>query len=243
MQSLPDPDIEKFSEMLMEDYSAVIQAAGDESTKDLNEQFKVDMKFTIEKAERIVPVNPYSIEWMQERATGLITQGITKPQREVVRDVLESSFEQGLRAEETYNTIRANIGLTARDNKAVQRRLMLHLDSGIPENKAEILTEKYKDKLLKVRAQRIARTETIAAQSEGRKASWRIAQESGVLPKVQRIWLTPPPSPNPNSPCPICLDLDGKTAPVNGAYESIEGEIVGPPAHPDCRCTETIERV
>ena len=191
-----------------------------------------------------VGVNPYSVEWVKRRGLELVTQSITAQQKVVVTNIIQDAMELGARPTDALASIKANIGLTARDATAAAKRQALHINAGISPERAETLTGKYREKLLTARAERIARTETIAAQAQGRSASWKVAQDTGALPNVQRRWMAPPPSPNPNAPCEICLELDGSTALLNEPYDSIYvGYVEGPPAHPSCRCTESLERI
>lgn len=81
------------------------------------------------------------------------------------------------------------------------------------------------------RAETIARTESMRAAHEGQKQLWRQAEEEGLLNKPKRTWITTPD----DKLCPICEDLDGREAKLEGEYEP---GIEGPPAHPNCRCTE-----
>jgi hypothetical protein len=202
-----------------------------------------DSSVWVIKADPPPPINNYSIRWMRKRVDDLITQNVTKQQRLVIQDILANAFEKGLRAETVYAEIKANIGLTEQASKAVERRRILLEEQGFFKSEVEKQIDKYRGQLLKQRAQMIARTETIAANAAGRKHAWQLAQDSGQLPEVERVWITAPPSPNPNRPCEICLGLDGKKAPINGTYESIEGSVEGPPAHPSCRCSETLRRI
>jgi hypothetical protein len=262
----------KFTGKLETAYAAVLEASGSVTMQDTNKEFGTKLGFSIvNKAEGdfedledlledvaaptvarsaaaeaalgiVVPVNPYSIKWMKEQSLKLVTDGVSKQQMEVVKETLVDSFERGLRAETAYKEIKQNIGLTGRDARAVKRRRRYLKDNEFPKPQVERLTDKYSNALLKRRAELISRTETIQAQARGRADAWRIAEESGNLPKVERVWVSAPPSPNPNSPCDTCLDLDGQTAPVNGQYESLEGPIDGPTAHPGCVCSETLQR-
>ena len=242
---------EKFTDRLAVAYGTVIQAAGDASTRDLNKKFKTNFKFYTLPPEpeaevlkgrddvrraaagMTVNINPYSIQWIKDRGLELVTQSITAQQKQVVTDTIFNAMEIGARPTDALATIKANIGLTARDAKAVARRHLLHLEQGMSPGQAEALANKYSEKLLTNRANMIARTETIAAQAQGRKAAWQVAQDSGNLPSVQRRWMAPPASPNPNRPCDICLELDGSTALINEPYDSAYiGYIDGPTAHP-----------
>lgn len=256
-----DQTWEKFVQELVKSYSVILQEAGEDSTRQMNKDFGTNMKFTIspvkkdvEKANgddgprvepgariedysvRVVPVNPHAIKWMRKRSLDLIKKDMTPEQKKVVRDILDESFEQGLRMEESYEIIKSNIGLTTREQNAVLKRRVLHEEAGLPAERVDHLTDAYREKLLMGRAQRIARTETQFAQAEGRRESWQLAQEEGILPPVEREWMAV------GGACPICEGIDGSTAPVDGAYESEEGPIEAPPAHPNCVCTERLTR-
>jgi len=219
-----------FIERILKAYSAVIQEAGEENTEEMNRKFRTNMKFSLEDKEEIpvVPINPYSIEWVRNRSLELAKQGISDQQREVVRDIIDRGFSEGVRAEEAYGAIKKNIGLTHREYNAVINREIMLEEAGWADADVKHLTEKYRDELLGKRAMRIARTETMFAQAQGRNASWQMAQDSGILPPVVREWVAVPGA------CEICGELDGQEAPVGGAYESTEGPVESPPAHPNC---------
>jgi len=264
-QDEESPIWESFREKILRAYSTVMTEAGRDAAERMNKKFKTKVWFSVdpepvpEKTEVVkaredvaaaargmmVPVNPYSVKWMEERSTHLIRE-ISKSQREVVTDILADSFERGLRAEEVFDEIKENVGLTKRWNKAVVNRKEALRTAGFSETEVQEKGARYRDELLGKRAQMIARTETITAQAQGRNDAWRVAQESGALPEVQRRWLSAGPSGNPEAPCEICLELDGKTAKLNEPYESMyigAVEMPGEEAHPGCRCTETLERV
>ena len=236
-----DKALEQFRQDIEEQYAAVMQESGDDATEDLNREFKTKLRFSIAKAmedvreaakDFIVPVNPYSIEWMKNRSLELV-KDFEKKQTDTIQQILTRNFEEGMRAELVYDDIKANIGLLPREEKAVRNRMKLMIDDGYspPEIKAHAAW--YREQLLKKRAERIARTETISAQAQGRLDSWRVANESGRLPPVMREWSAPPPGPSPQRPCKICIDLHGRRAELNGSYESnYLGAVEKPTAHP-----------
>lgn len=83
------------------------------------------------------------------------------------------------------------------------------------------------------RADVIARTETMAAANEGQRDAWDQAVEDGLLPEdARRVWIAT------SDACPICEELDGQETTLDGEYPDDGGD--GPPAHPNCRCTEGI---
>lgn len=83
------------------------------------------------------------------------------------------------------------------------------------------------------RADMIARTEIMAAVSEGQREAWAQAVDMGLLSgKERRVWITVAGA------CPECEALEGTTAKLGGTYKN---GAEGPPLHPNCRCTEGIQ--
>lgn len=86
----------------------------------------------------------------------------------------------------------------------------------------------------KDRARLIARHETMNAASIGQRESWSQAVDAGLLDEgSKRTWIVT----GDDKTCPICEELDGATADLDGEYP---GGYEGPPAHVACRCTEGI---
>lgn len=130
-------------------------------------------------------------------------------------------------------------GLTVRYEQAVLRhaneQAQRLADRGITGRKAlkEVResTNKYASRLRKARARTISRTEIIRAAEAGRQEAWNQAAAQGLIdPKVAtKTWST-----GPFDVCPICVELQGTSAPVNGTWPN---GLAHPPAHPNCRCT------
>ena len=83
----------------------------------------------------------------------------------------------------------------------------------------------------KWRAERIARTETINAES---KATYEAANQSGV--KGEMEWIATVD----NTTCPRCRDLDGDTTRLNTKFKTTTAggwEGYHPTVHPNCRCS------
>lgn len=80
------------------------------------------------------------------------------------------------------------------------------------------------------RAELIARTETMTAVHEGQRQGWDQAVEERLLTgDEKRVWIAT------EGACPLCEGLDGTKADLDDDYED---GVSGPPAHPNCRCTE-----
>lgn len=106
------------------------------------------------------------------------------------------------------------------------------LDQDVPLTSKEardLIAEAIGDR---ARAQTIARTETMRAVSAGQREYWEDAAEQGLLPKTaRRVWIAA----EDEALCDVCQALDGKKAKLGAQYAA---GIDGPPAHPNCRCTE-----
>jgi len=250
-----------FLESLVEIYSEILNDVGREALRVINEEQETQINWTLaeihdETAVEIVkakyarrvpvnPINPYSEKWMREESLAFVQQGVTEQQLKVVQSILVDGYNKGIRANAAYKQIQANIGLTEREYQAVKNRSSLLEAAGFSENRLDRAVDRYRQQLLSKRAQRIARTETIRAQSAGRQAAWKMAEDEGAFTaQVEREWVTMPESPVPGKPCEICEELDGKRAKLGEPYESsIIGIVEGPGwAHPHCMCTERLVR-
>ena len=147
--------------------------------------------------------------------------------RAAIRQALERAYVAGPGARPAAREIQDIVGLTSRQEAAIDA-----LRGTVPDEEiAARVNEMRAD-----RARTIARTETNAAMNRGNRAAWRDLAHRGVLDASawRREWLTVLPAPGV---CPICEPLDKATAPLHGVYGDGTD---GPPAHPNCRCTEVL---
>jgi len=223
---------EKLGEKLTAAYAKVIRESGASAAQELTAKAK--------RTVPVVPVNPAAVRWAKERGAKLVRETSTESKR-IVRNVVAREMARGVRAERMVAVITRTVGLLEREEAAVDRRHRLLLDQGVSDDRADKLSDKYADQLLRQRGRRIARTETIAAQNQGLLFAWLDARDAGQLPAVEREWSASPPSPRT---CAICLELDGTTTGLDEPFESaILGEaVMMPPAHPSCRCTVKLRR-
>lgn len=196
------------------------------------------IKFTVQKAGRIgaviVPVNPYTAAWAENRSGELIVD-INDQQRELVRRLIEEKIGQSLRSKDVLEEIERTVGLTDREWWFVANREDLLRKQGWDLDSIRAAVDKYTKKLLRARAKRIARTETVFAYSAGLEDSWQMAADEGFVENPLKEWVELTDSPRT---CKVCRGLAGQRVPVNQPFISeIAGEIMRPPAHPHCRCT------
>jgi SPP1 gp7 family putative phage head morphogenesis protein len=185
--------------------------------------------------------DPRAIAWAQTQA-GKRIQGITLETQQAVADLIADGLRTKLSRDEIVAQLKQTVGLDKRQSKALgnfyMKRLEKYLEDGLTYEEAAAKAEKngvrYRDKLLRQRAIRIARTEISSAANAGRYLSWEEANARGLLPPdSKKRWLTN----IDERTCPICQPLNGTLIPWQGTFST--GDIM-PPAHPNCRCTSVI---
>src|SRR6266581_4564554 len=152
-----------------------------------------------------------------------------------IAQVLRVGFDTGATPEQMARRIRASIGLTDRDTRAVENYRQGLLDADVPPERAEQLGDDYARRLLRQRATRIARTESIRAASAGQTAAWQDAVANKLLdPSVRREWVVT----DDDRLCPICEaipDQNPDGVPLDQPFQTDVGLVMFPPAHPLCR--------
>ena len=102
----------------------------------------------------------------------------------------------------------------------------------------DAIVDRYADNYLDYRAATIAQTETTRAASLGLQGAYQQAADRGVMPSeaVTQFWQIA----LDEKVCPVCLsvyDRNPQGVPLGQQFDSIDGPIDAPPAHPNCRCT------
>jgi hypothetical protein len=182
-------------------------------------------------------VNPYTVPFLENRTAELVTE-ITATTREAIRETVAQLYLEGGSPQRLARRVKPLIGLRSDQMRAVMRRAEQLTIAGVSKPAQDRALAAYGRKLLRQRATLIARTETIFAQAAGQDQAFRFAVDQGlVLAGSVRVWVADPGE----RTCPICLDLDGQEQPIGGIFESIDGPVQMPPAHPNCRCAIVLE--
>jgi hypothetical protein len=198
----------------------------------------------VEKIKRgplVTSRKPLAEEWARERA-GTKIKAIDAGTREKIRDIIATNIERKQSptwwhpSDKVKRRIEREISLLPRERAAVRNLARQLADKDLPEGTIERRSEQYADRLLAARAERIARTEAVAAEAQGRLEAWRVAADAGLLKATaRRRWI------QSFDPCEICRELDHKETTLDGQYRSaFVGLVEAPPAHPQCRCVEEI---
>lgn len=174
-------------------------------------------------------VNPKAVEWADLHTGAMVTQ-VSDQTRKAIRATIRQALDDGLPPSEVARRIRSLIGLTERDALAVGRLRTRLEDEDRAPDQVERMTTRYANRLLRRRAQTIARHETMQAANAGQLGLWRQSVDDGLLleSEWERRWITA----HDERTCPICKPLDGTRAPMlTGAFPGGYGQ---PPAHVTC---------
>ena len=173
------------------------------------------------------PSYPPSVEYAREGVEKAIAAW-TKQAWISGGEIMRRSVEEGWHADEAARRLRAGLGVTP----GVFQKLSARYQHGPP-------LERAMRRAVRFRARVIARTTTMDAATYGQDEAWNKAVEEGYLNpnKVVRVWQVG----YDERLCPICRPLGGKTAGIGKPFP-IQGGLIRPPAHPQCRCSLSMRR-
>ena len=205
--------------------------------------------------------NPAAVRFAERNAARLVTS-VDVQTRRALRDIVVRGIQDGMAPAVQAREIRQLIGLSRRDATAADNFLRGLLETATSEKQEAAALrrfETYQRRLLRNRAETIARTETIRAANMGQRAAWDKAADVGLLDRatLRVVWIATEDS----RTCPICAVLDGQTVGFQDDFlireqatgfnldSSGEFQVSGtkpvsggphaersPPAHTACRC-------
>jgi hypothetical protein len=200
-------------------------------------------------------VNPRAVRFAEEQ-TGQLLQHITDSPSRAIRDVIVRGQTDAVNVRSQAQQIRRIIGLSDRDARATNRFFFGSLQEGIREARVHELADRMGNRLLRARAENIARTETIKASNAGVRLGFETAKDQGLLPDSARmVWIVTVDS----RLCQLCAPMEGKTVLVGDPFQADRkatsftvgtGDVVSvadtdpmipitvqqPPLHNRCRC-------
>jgi hypothetical protein len=181
-------------------------------------------------------IDALSVKYAQTQGSKLI-RSITDTQRATVRAVMGESLSGQYDGDKAARLIRDTVGLHPAWAQAVvnqrERVYQSALKDGLTPVKAEAradkLSERYAAKLLRRRADNIARTEILTAENLGRFATWADATGNGYgRPDDVKEW-----DAELNECCESCREIHGEVVQWDKPFSN---GLLMPPAHPSCRC-------
>lgn len=183
-----------------------------------------------------VPTGKLLQEWVNARSGELITN-ITDDQLQGVRAVFDKYIVgRPLGARETAKFLRGIVGLTSQEMERVAAQRAALEAAGVHPFQVEASVARMTNRLQRVRAERIARTELSFAFNSASQTAVQQAQAAGALPKegVYKEWLTA----EDDRVCKNCRALDHVKVPFDGKWKAPNGvEVETATLHPHCRCT------
>lgn len=185
--------------------------------------------------------NPRAVAWAEAR-TGELIRHISSSSHEAIRQTITSAFtdSKGKHPYESAKEIKSRIGLLPAHEQAVAKykvSLMRERVNGkhaYTEAQIRLMTKEYAQKLLRYRAENIARTETLTASHQGQLELWNQAIEQGYLDHDQLMrWVVT----RDDRLCEECAPMHDLTAPIHSGFPGVGL----PPLHPSCRCTVVLD--
>lgn len=178
--------------------------------------------------------NPRAIDGARRVSAAMITN-INANTRQAIRDIVTQVVGGDVPISTAKRMIRQQVGLLPAHAAAVRRYEATLIGAGTPRTTVTKLTDQYADRLLKYRAEMIARTEVARATSWGQKEAWDQARDADLIPMdAQRVWITAADE----RTCQFCGPMNGVAATLDGVWLTGKGPIEVPTdIHPQCRCT------
>lgn len=197
--------------------------------------------------------NPLAEEWARLHAASLIVE-VGLETRAAIRELIANAIAQGIAPREAARQVYELVGLNSQQATAVQNlaRELMEAEPGslvtraggkfkvrIPVRGASLefiraRVAKYAERMHRLRALNISRSETLAAANEGARQLWVQGRDAGLIdPALQKVWIAT----NDERTCPICSALDGEQV---GIEENFSAGVLGPPSHTSCRCSHAL---
>lgn len=176
-----------------------------------------------------------ALQWVDARGAALV-RVLGQKARRAVNAVLGEAVAGGLSVQAAAKRLREVVGLSDRDALALAARRKRLERSGAKPERVDADAARYRERLIRRRADAIARTETVAAREGGRLHAWRVLQADGSLPRTARKKWTAG-----RDACPRCRALaNQKAIPIAQSYQADGVSIPAPPAHPHCDCGQRL---
>ena len=181
-----------------------LREGGDAAAAAIATQLGITLRFNL--------TNSQAIAWIEAHTAELVVQ-VGQETRDAIRRFIRESFTQGITPRETAQRVYGAIGLTESQQAQVQRFRARLEEEGVAAAKVDRRVARYVEAQLRRRSRVIARHEAFTAASEGQRALWLQAHQSGLL----RL----------RDPNQLFVTGDGS-------------RVKGPPAHVQCRCGQAL---
>lgn len=190
----------------------------------------------VKKADPLI--GDYGANWAKKHSGKLIID-ISKAQERAVRKAITLAQREGHHPGTISKLVRNLVGLDQRRASALTNFKLSALKSGVSESKVDAMADRYHKRLVRQRADVIARQETQMAMNVGRTSLWHDIVDTGVIAgsQVTREWM---------ASMDERMDEDGICEALHGEKVGLDDEFPGgyyapPDPHVLCRCDVLIE--
>lgn len=231
---------------------------------DTAERFLATMVDAAAAPELFTITNPYAVAAARQQAADLVV-AVRDSTRKAVRHIVTSSVRGRYTPAQAARLIANVVGLDPRRAQALanyeaamrqvvegraSRSTLRRAGMRLPDTRRGVdhAVSRYSSRLLRDRAETIARTEVMRAANRGLQESWAEAARHGLMDVhvVRREWVVT----YDDRTCEACAPMGGQVvgfdAPFVSSLRRVGGEdvpapvpttTVTPPLHPRCRCT------
>lgn len=202
--------------------------AGEAQLAVLGKLLGTGVKFDLRSKEAEAWIKKYSGEQIKY---------ISQANKLAIRQIKLRAFQDGLTIQQQRAMIKQYIGLLPQHVIAVGNYQDGLIKTGMDKANAEKLAAKYREKLLRYRANMIAETEGMAASNNGARISNESAVKRGILdPDIyEQEWVAS----GLKNVCDKCKAANGTRAPIGGKFPNGS---MGPPIHQHDHCGVIIVR-
>lgn len=224
--------IERYIQPIIDELTMLIKQAAEHSaqlmSRELLQKATVfEMSFNL--------MNQETVRFLRQYKLGLVNS-ITRTTRDGLRSIIRMGQTHGLTVRQQAMRIRDLIGLTPKQVGALDKFRNNLVGGGWSKAEAEARVLRMAVRQHRARAEAIARTETIRAANAGQQQLWQQAKEQDLLePEAKQVWIVT----SDDRLCEVCEpipSMNPEGVPVNGVFDTPNGPMSGPPAHPNCRC-------
>lgn len=176
--------------------------------------------------------NPHAVAWASTHGAELVTS-VSDGTRAALRAIIERAIEERVTPDVAAREIRDVVGLNEPQARQVANLRAQLADDGAAAEDIERQTARLAARLLRLRAETIARSELLSASNAGQHELWKQGVREGQLRRGQeREWLDA----QDNREDDVCAEMHGATAKIGEPFDTPLGPVDAPPLHPNCRC-------
>jgi SPP1 gp7 family putative phage head morphogenesis protein len=161
---------------------------------------------------------------------GIEITGLSNSERRKVQKILSDAAYNGWTATKTAARIKQVIGLSPRQQNAVNAHRKAQIEAGRTPRQADSSASAYARRLRSARAAVVADYEVRTSLADAQRRVWAQDQHDGkISSRAVRVFKTH----KDERTCKTCR-------PLNGKRQSLRSSKNTPPLHPNCRCTEVL---